>query len=106
MVGAGLEGPYKQLIDARREVAMGNVDAQLGKTRFLAGDELTAADINALFYFTTGRLFFPSDLSAWPNVVRWIGEVGARPAYLKALEKGDPGLEPLVHAEPPEKSLL
>lgn len=90
----------KSLGDARLNVCMNNANAQLEKTKFIAGDELTAADIAILFYFTTNRWFMGDDLSAYPNIARYINEVGNRPAYVKAIAEGDPGFEPFLEVSP------
>lgn len=94
--------PAKRMLNGRKQIAMKNVEEQLGKTKYLAGDEFTAADLINLFYFTTVRAFAPDDLSDSPNILRWIGEVGRRPAYVKAMEKGDPGFPPILGADAPK----
>lgn len=55
-------------------------DARLGKTKYLAGDQLTVADILLTVIANWG---LPVTLGA--NVKRVIGEVSKRPAYQKAL---------------------
>ena len=99
LLAGSLEGPMKGFVEYRKTTAYGILNDQLAKSKYLAGDEFTAADILTLFYFTTMRLFLPLDLSAWPHLLRWVGEVGGRPAYIKALEKGDPGFAPFVDAK-------
>lgn len=92
----------KKMGDGRLSVAINAVNTQLGKTKFLAGDELTAADIASLFYFTTNRWFVGDDISGFPNIVRYINEVGNRPAYVQAIAEGDPGFEPFLEVTPKE----
>jgi glutathione S-transferase len=48
------------------------------------------------FSLTTMRYFQPYDLARCPNVVRYLGRIGARPAYRRAMEKGDPGMALLL----------
>jgi glutathione S-transferase len=79
---------------------LSTVDARLGEMPFLAGPALTAADIMAVFSFTTMRLFKPYDLSPWPHVLAWLQRIGARPAYRRAMHKADPGLPPVLGALP------
>ncbi|MFN3232758.1 MAG: glutathione S-transferase family protein [Alphaproteobacteria bacterium] len=68
------------------------MNARLGETDYLAGDELTAADIMALFPITTMRMFAPVDFAAYPNLRAYLNRIGERPAYRRAMEKGDPGM--------------
>jgi glutathione S-transferase len=42
------------------------------------------------------RYFQPYDLSRCPNVVKYLGRIGARAAYRRAMEKGDPGMALLL----------
>ena len=57
------------------------LEAELARSRWLAGDEFTVADLNlAAVMFRARRM----DLSARPNVARWMGECFARPAAKKA----------------------
>ncbi len=80
------------------EYALAKVEAQLGETRYLAGDAYTLADIN--FYSHCGLMvnrMFP-DLEVdtrLPNLVRWRETISDRPAVQKALAAEDrtqPGL--------------
>ena len=62
------------------------MDRQLGRTRFLAGDALTYADLVtgiAMFRWTTMGL--PS-IRTHANVARWHAELRRRPAYRDAVE--------------------
>ena len=83
---------------ARFNFVFSLVDDRLGKTAYLAGPELTAADIMTVFTLTTMRLFKPYDLSPWPNILAYLQRIGARPAYQRAMQKADPDLTPLLAA--------
>lgn len=72
------------------------VDARLGEAEYLAGSEFTSADIMIGFSLTTMRYFLPYDIARCPNVVRYLAGVGQRPAYRRAMEKGDPGMALLL----------
>jgi glutathione S-transferase len=61
-----------------------------------AGADFTAADIIMLFPLTTMRVFAPRDISGNPNVLAYLQRIGARPAYRRAMQKGDPTLKPLL----------
>ncbi|KAK7750333.1 hypothetical protein SLS62_007741 [Diatrype stigma] len=82
---------------ARLERELRLVDAQLGRTgAWLAGPDLSAADCMAVFSLTTMRGFLPVDLAPYPHVLGYLGRVAARPAYRRALDRGDGAMEPMV----------
>lgn len=59
----------------------GVMDAQLGANRYLAGDEYTIADIISWpWAFLAARMIDESLWEKFPNLKRWVDEVGARPA--------------------------
>lgn len=78
--------------------ALNKVEDQLGKTRWLAGETYTLADIN--FYSHCGmmveRMFPELEVAAkYPRLVDWRERVTARPAVAEALKSEDrttPGL--------------
>jgi glutathione S-transferase len=72
------------------------VDARVRTAEYLAGSTFTTADIMMGFSLTTMRYFQPYDLARSPNVVRYLSRIGARPAYRRAMEKGDPGMALLL----------
>ena len=81
---------------ARVDRAFDLVDARTRETEYLAGHEFTAADIMMGFSLTTMRYFLPYDLSRCPNIAGYLARIGARPAYRRAMEKGDPGMALLL----------
>ncbi|KJC39685.1 glutathione S-transferase [Bradyrhizobium sp. LTSP849] len=72
------------------------VDARVRDAEYLAGSAFTTADIMMGFSLTTMRYFQPYELARCPNVVSYLGRIGARPAYRRAMEKGDPGMALLL----------
>lgn len=88
--------PTMQFAQARRKQALSLIDTQLGKTDYLAGNALTAADIVAVFSLTTMRMFYPFDLSPYPNILAYLQRIGARDAYRRAMKKGDPDMTPML----------
>lgn len=70
---------------------------------FLAGQELTAADIMIVFSLTTMRCYFPYDLGDYSNILTYLKRVSSGDAYQRAKQKGDPDLvvEQLIAAGPP-----
>ncbi len=61
------------------------MDAQLGKTEYLAGDDYTIADI-AAFPWTRSWQNQGIDLDTLPNVKRWHEAIAARPAVKRGVE--------------------
>ena len=84
----------------RFDRAFSLLDSRLAEVPYLAGPELTAADIMTVFTLTTMRLFKPYDLSPWPNILSYLQRIGARPSYRRAMQKADPDLTPLLGASP------
>jgi len=85
---------------ARFNLVFSWVDRRLAEAPYLAGSEVTAADIMTVFTLTTMRLFKPYDLSPWPNILSYLKRIGARPAYQRAMQKAEPDLKPLLDACP------
>ena len=88
--------PTMAMARFRLDRALGLVDARLGSAAFLAGAELTAADIMIVFTLTTMRNFFPFDLAPYSHIRAYLGRIGKREAYQRAMQKGDPDLVPLL----------
>jgi glutathione S-transferase len=82
----------------RFALVLSTLNARLGKAPYLAGAELTAADIMSVFSLTTMRLFAPFDLSGYPNILGYLQRIGAREGYRRAMAKADPGFVPLLGA--------
>lgn len=80
----------------RLDRALGWVNRRLADNDFLAGSELTAADIMAVFSLTTMRYFMPVDLGPYPHILAYLRRIGAREAYQRAMHKGDPGMALLL----------
>ena len=83
-------------LQGRLDRSLALLNERLGEVHYLAGDELTAADIMIFFSFTTMRSFAPYDVKPYPNILAYLRRVGARPAYRRAMEKGDPGMPLLL----------
>lgn len=95
---AGLAPGHPVLVAAQRrlDLVMALIEARLGEADHLAGGEFTAADIMSVFSLTTMRLFQPLDLRLYPNILAYLQRIGARPAYRRAMAKGDPDLAPML----------
>ncbi|OAF06159.1 glutathione S-transferase [Bradyrhizobium centrolobii] len=90
------DNPMLLATRARVDRAFDVVDARLRAADYLAGSAFTTADIMIGFSLTTMRYFQPYDLARCPNIVRYLDRIGARPAYRRAMEKGDPGMALLL----------
>lgn len=90
------DNPMLLATRARVDRAFDLVDARLREVEYLAGSTFTTADIMMGFSLTTMRYFQPYDLSRCPSVVAYLGRIGARQAYRRAMEKGDPGMALLL----------
>ncbi len=90
------DNPVLLRMRSRLDGAMDQVEARLGEAEYLAGAELTAADIMMVFSLTTMRIFMPLDLAPYPNILAYLQRIGARPAYRAAMRMGDPDLTPLL----------
>jgi glutathione S-transferase len=86
--------PIIAMLNARSERAFALVEGRLESSAYFAGSEFTAADIMMLFPLTTMRAFVQKDLAAFPNIKAYLKRIGARPAYQRAMQKGDPGMSP------------
>ena len=88
--------PVLASVRGRFDLVMAHVEARLGEAPYLAGREFTAADIMSVFSLTTMRLFQPVDLAPYPNIRSYLQRIGERPAYRRAMAKGDPDLTPML----------
>jgi glutathione S-transferase len=84
--------PLMAMLTSRSERAFALVESRLGSVPYFAGNEFTAADIIMLFPLSTMRAFTRRDISSFPNIRTYLKRIGERPAYRRAMEKGDPGM--------------
>lgn len=63
---------------------LGVMDKQLGEHVYLAG-EYSIADIVTYPWVSTISNYLFKDMSPWPNVERWMKDVGARPAVQRGM---------------------
>lgn len=62
----------------------------LAESTYLAGDEISCADILAVFNLTTLPLFGGRAIDDLPNVQRYVDRIVQRPAYIKAMAIAGP----------------
>jgi len=105
--GAAEDNPMVQYATHSMHQAFKILEDHLGTKKWLAGDDFTAADCMMVYSLTTQRYFGPLvGYEKYPNIVRYLKDVGERSAYRRAMEKGDPEMQLLLGAEAPKKSLL
>jgi glutathione S-transferase len=92
----GEGNPIVGMLNDRSKRAFDMIEKRLGETPYFAGGEFTAADIMMLFPLTTMRAFVPREIKAMPNVLSYLARIGERPAYRRAMAKGDPGMLPML----------
>lgn len=95
-VGLAENDPIQVSVQGRVDRVLGLVEGRLAKNRYLAGEEFTAADIMSVFSLTTMRIFQPIDLSPYPSILDYLRRIGARPSYRQAMERCEPGFEPMI----------
>jgi len=71
---------WAKLLAARARHALAPFNEQLERTRFIAGDAFSIADITAFLGISGFVAFGVIDLSQVPALERWAGAVGARPS--------------------------
>ncbi|WP_300302716.1 glutathione S-transferase family protein [Ferrovibrio sp.] len=78
---------------ARFDRAYDLIEERLGSVPYLGGDDFTAADIMILFPLTTMRFFSRRDIGPYPHIRAYLQRIGARPAFQRAMQKAEPGLD-------------
>lgn len=83
------DGVSEQFVDPNVNRHLDFLDAELKKSTWLAGEELTAADIQ-MSYPMEMLLVRAPQAKDRPRVVAYVERMRARPAYRRALDKGGP----------------
>jgi glutathione S-transferase len=78
----------------RLERAFDAAERRLGEADYFAGSEFTCADIMMGYPLTTARQSVQKDISGCPNILAYLQRIGARPAFQRARQKGDPDHAP------------
>jgi GSH-dependent disulfide-bond oxidoreductase len=71
------------------ERLLGVLEKRLARGQYLAGD-FSIADIMNMTWPRAAKTFLGMDLSPYPSLTRWIGELEARPAFQRALAMTPP----------------
>ena len=96
MAGGDADDPRARFMRDRAETPWRMVEQRLGEVPYFAGAEFTAADIIMGFILTTMRAFVARDLGDQPNIRAYLKRIGERPAYQRAMAKGDPKMAPML----------
>ncbi|WP_425410612.1 glutathione S-transferase family protein [Hyphococcus sp.] len=83
-----VKGVRDGYLDQTAKVLFDYLENALSATGWLAGDDITAADIN--MSFPMEAFAARGDVSAYPNIASTVERFQARPAYIRALERGGP----------------
>jgi GST-like protein len=79
-------GPFPlEFFQSQAERQLRLLDQRLAESRYLAGDEYSAADIIAYPVASTSSNMLPNKLTGYDHLRRWADEVGARPAVQRGL---------------------
>jgi glutathione S-transferase len=96
LFAGGQPNALAEVVGSRATRAWRLVETRLGDVPYLAGEAFTAADIVSVFGLTTMRAFTGRTLDDYPNVRAYLARIGERPAYRRAMAKGDPALTPML----------
>jgi glutathione S-transferase len=94
--GLAADHPVQASVQVRFDRVMELIETRLREVPYFAGSEFTAADIMSVFSLTTMRLFQPVSLRPYPGILSYLQRIGERPAYRRAMAKGDPDLVPML----------
>ena len=83
------EGVKRSFIEPNIERNLDYMEAEIGKSGWFAGGELTAADIQMSFPLEAAAARAPL-VRQMPKLSGFLDRIQARPAYKRALEKGGP----------------
>ncbi|MEM9618558.1 MAG: glutathione S-transferase [Pseudomonadota bacterium] len=75
-------------LDHTLKALFDNLHDELAKSEWLAGDEITAADI--AMSFPMEGFSVRGDVSRYPRIRSFLDRIHARPAYQRAVERGGP----------------
>jgi glutathione S-transferase len=86
-LGAAAE-PLQPRIQSETANHLGYMEDELKRSEYFAGPEFTACDVQLSFVEEVARAF--GHIANYPRLANHLERMQARPAYLKALEKGGP----------------
>ncbi|KAF2415967.1 putative glutathione S-transferase [Tothia fuscella] len=94
--------PISGMAHGRLKKNLSILEHRLGESKWLAGEEFTAADCMVVWNLTNARYYANYSLGEYPKILEYLKRVAEREGYKRAIKKGDPDLEPVLGAEPPK----
>ena len=82
--------PKANVFQRREDAYYTHLNTRLGECDYLAGPQLSCADILILFNLSTLPLFGGRSIDDFPNLVAYVERIKKRPAYIKAMEIAGP----------------
>jgi glutathione S-transferase len=87
-IARGIAGKVKKMfIMPNIENNLNFLEGELGKSTWFAGDQFTAADVQISFALEAAASRGGLD-ARYPKLMAWLERIHARPAYVRALERG------------------
>ncbi|KAK0337838.1 hypothetical protein LTR91_010805 [Friedmanniomyces endolithicus] len=105
LAGVDEDNNQRARVENKLHQALSHLDNRLKQTgAWLAGQKFTVADVMIVFSLTTMRRFMPLDLGMYEGILGYLGRVGGREGYRRAMKKGDPEMDvkEAVKGPPPE----
>lgn len=102
--GVPEDNPTRKRYEGKVDQVFSFTDKRLGEAKYLAGDELTVADIMAVFSLATMRKFYQLDETKYTNITAYLQRIAKLESYQRAMQKGDPDLviDELIAPKGPE----
>ncbi len=94
--GVPRDNPVHAMLRARLVASLEYMDVRLSGVPHLAGETFTAADIMTAITLGTMRAHFTVNLFPYTGIRAWLHRNAERPAYRRALERGDSGFVPVL----------
>ena len=85
--GSGLSDPLRKFATAELTKVFGHVSSALASVPFLAGNSFTLADIQISYILAIARA---TGLLKDPTILSYLDRLHARPALVRAIERGGP----------------
>ncbi len=85
IIGKATDTVREMLVAPRLKVLFDKLESDLGRNTWLAGDQLTAADISMCY--SIGSADAQGRLEGRPNCQRWMEQMRATPSFQRAMEK-------------------
>jgi len=95
MMMSGGDPAKASFVQDRTERSIAMIEQRLGEQAFFGGRKPSLADIMMVYSLTTGRSLGGGPPHP-PNTHAYLQRIGARPAYIRAMAKAEPGMTPFL----------